>query len=365
MKNMKNNLLEDYEAIGTIIGYVAGIGILSLPASLVKEAKQNGWIAVIVGAIYPLIMVLLCIYYNKKHPKEDILILSKRYLGKVVGTILNIFFLINFTIYIIAVSSGFSNLLEIYGTEFLEPIKIILIVTIMGGYLANKGIKVLGRANKLFLLLFVILSIILSFAFRKGQYLNLLPLFDVDLSGILKASKEVIFSYGGIEAIFLIYPFVKNKEKIPSLLIKGVVLIILIYTFITFTTIYYLGHKCVIKLLWPVIMVTESISLPFINSFRLLFLLLWSLIIIKLLANEYYAVIYIMKSLFRKKKIEKYFIFIYPIFILLSLQLTKNEMTRRSFLNKIIPLITIFDFLYVLIIAILIFSKSKRKVKGE
>lgn len=365
MKNIKNNLLEDYEAIGTVIGYVAGIGILSLPASLVKEAKQNGWIGVCIGGIYPLFMVFLCIYYNKKHPNEDILVLSKKYLGNVLGTICNIFFLINFIIYIIAVSSGFSNLLGIYGTEFLTPIKIIFIVTIMGGYLANKGIKVLGRANKLFLFLFIILSIILSFAFQKGRYLNLFPLFDTSIVGILNASKEVIFSYGGIEAIFLIYPFIKNKKKTPSVLIKGGVLVILIYTFITFTTIYYLGHKCVSKLLWPVIMVTESINLPFINSFRLLFLLLWSLIIIKLLANEYYAVIYIMKNLFSKQKVERYFIFMYPIFILLSLQLTKNEMTRRSFLNKVIPPITIFDFSYILIIAILIFIKNKEKVKGE
>lgn len=362
MKKIKSNLLEGYEAIGTMIGYVAGIGILSLPASVVKEGKQNGWIAVIVGGIYPLLMVLLCIYYSKNHPDEDILKLSRKYLGHFLGTICNIFFVINFIIYIIAVSSGFSNLIEIYGTEFLEPIKIIFILTVMAAYLANKGIKVLGRANKLFLFLFVILSIILSFAFQKGQYLNLFPLYDASIVGILKASKEVIFSYGGIEAIFLIYPFIKNKNKTPSVLIKGVVLVILIYTFITFTTIYYLGHKCVIKLLWPVLMVTESINLPFINSFRLLFLLLWSLIIIKLLANEYYAVIYIMKDLFNKQKVERYFIVIYPIFIFLSLQLTKNEMTRRNFLNKVIPPITLFDFLYISIIALLIFVKNKRKV---
>lgn len=360
MKSIKNNLLEDYEAIGTIIGYVAGIGILSLPASVVKEGKQNGWIAVIVGGIYPLVMVLLCIYYNKKHPNEDILILSKKYLGTILGTLCNVFFLINFIIYVIAVSSGFSNLLGIYGTEFLEPIKIILIITVMGGYFANKGVKVLGRANKLFLFLFVILSIILSFAFKKGQYLNLFPMFKTNSMGILKASKEVIFSYGGIEAIFLIYPFIKNKNKVPSLLVRGVILTVIIYTFITFTTIYYLGHKCIIKLQWPVLMVTESINLPFINSFRLLFLLLWSLIIIKLLANEYYAVIYIMKSLF-KPKVEKFFIVIYPIFIFLALQLTKNEMTRRSFLDKVIPYITLFNFIYIFIIAILIFIKSEKK----
>lgn len=361
MSKITDDLLEDYEFIGTLVGFIAGIGILSLPAAVVKDGKQNAWMSVIIGGVYPLILGSIGIYYCRKHPNEDILVLSKKYLGNILGIICNIFFLINFLIYIMVVSSGFSNLLRVYGGEFLEPIKIVIVVVLMGAYLASKGIKVIGRVNKILLCLFLVLTLILCSAFQVGQYRYLLPIFDVSFFNILKASKESVFAYGGIEAIFLIYPVIKNKDKMPKLVYKGVFITIFIYTFITLISIYYLGHKCTGKLLWPVIMVTESINLPFINSFRLLFLLLWSIIIIKLIANEYYAILYIVKNIINNKRLEKYYILIYIAIVFLSMQLTKSEMVRRTFLDKTIPIITMFNFVYILSIALLIFIKTHSK----
>ncbi len=51
-----------------------------------KIAKQDSWISVLLGALYPLYITFVTSYIRKKHPKEDILDLSKKfmviYLGK-------------------------------------------------------------------------------------------------------------------------------------------------------------------------------------------------------------------------------------------------------------------------------------------
>ena len=116
MNKSNSNLLDDYEVIGLIVGFVIAIGFLSLPGGVAKEAKQDGWISILVGAIYPLVESLLCIYYCKKHPNEDILILSKKFLGKKIGTVCNLLFLVQSIFFIATMCSGLLNIFSVFAT---------------------------------------------------------------------------------------------------------------------------------------------------------------------------------------------------------------------------------------------------------
>ncbi len=62
-----------------------GVGILSLPNDVIKIAKQDGWISVLLGAIYPLYMVFIATYLSKNYPKDNMLTLSKKFFGKILG----------------------------------------------------------------------------------------------------------------------------------------------------------------------------------------------------------------------------------------------------------------------------------------
>ncbi len=52
---------------------MVGVGILSLPKYVVKIAKQDSWISVLLGTLNPLYITFVTSYIRKKHPKEDIL----------------------------------------------------------------------------------------------------------------------------------------------------------------------------------------------------------------------------------------------------------------------------------------------------
>ena len=211
MEKVKNNLLEESECIAMVVGFITGVGILSLPNGVVQDAKQDGWISVIVGGVYPLFLALLSIYYVKKHPNEDILVLSKKYLGVILGTICNILFLAQFSIYLIGIASGVSNVFICHATPFLTPIKIFIPAILVATYLALKEIKVLARINIIALYALVMLALTLLTALQRGNYLNLFPVFGSGYKNILKASLESAYAYGGLEGIFLIYPFIRKK----------------------------------------------------------------------------------------------------------------------------------------------------------
>ena len=127
------------------MGFVTGIGILSLPNGAVQDAKQDGWISVVVGGIYPLFLALLSIYYVNKHPNEDILVLSKKYLGVILGTICNILFLAQFIIYLIGIASGMSNIFIVPCNTFFNTNKDFYSCYINGYLFSSKGDKSIGK----------------------------------------------------------------------------------------------------------------------------------------------------------------------------------------------------------------------------
>jgi spore germination protein (amino acid permease) len=359
MDKVKNNFLEELDCISILVGFLLGVGILALPNAVTKDAKQDGWVSVIVGGLHPLILALLSIYYVKKHPDENILILSKKYLGNILGTICNILFMGHFGAYLIFVVTGLSNVFRVYTSPFLTPIKVFIPTVLLSFYLTYKGINVLARINKISLYFSVILSFTLVTVLQYGNNLNIFPVLGSGYKNILKGSMESAYAYGGMEAIFLFYPIIKNKNKIKEIVLKSTFISIGIYTWITFICIYYLGYNVTLKALWPVLLVTEGVNLPALNSFRLLFLLLWSIVIFKLIANDYYVFIIILSDLLKLKNKKKIYYFTFPLIVYICLKVG-NEVQRRALIDYIIPKATLFNIAYASIIGLLIFINDKR-----
>ncbi|MGH4140179.1 GerAB/ArcD/ProY family transporter [Clostridium sp.] len=360
MDKTKKNLLEENEAIAILVGFMIGTSILALPNSIVQEAKQDGWIAILVGSIYPLYLALLAIYYVKSHPNQDILALSKIYLGKVLGTICNILFMVQFGIFLIITIVSLSNIFRVYATPFLTPIKIFIPTILLAMYLSNKGIKVLGKINVISLYTIVILEGALLATVKNGNHLNFFPIFETGVKNILSSSMESALAYGGIEAVFLIYPVFKEKNKIKNITLKAVFFTMAAYFWVTFICIYTLGYKVTSIALWPVLLATEAVNLPLLNSFRYLFLFLWSIVMFKIIANDQYVVMYILSDLLKIKNKKYFYWALFPVLICLCF-LFKNEVQRRDFLGFVTPKITLFNIAYISIIAILIFIKHKAK----
>jgi len=306
---------------------------------------------------------LICVYYCRSHPNENILVLSKKYLGKYLGNICNFIFMGQYVLYIAQISAGLNNVYAVYATPFLKPLKILFAAVALAIYAAIKGLKVMGRVNKIILCLTITSSLTLISALLRGSYFNLTPLLSVGFKEIFKGTLESSYTYGGIEAVFLLYPFAKNKKKVGVLAFKATFICTFLYVWNVVMCIYFLGYKVTAKALWPVLLVTESINLPIINSTRFIFLLLWTTTIFNVLANEYYAVAFSIQEMLEMKSsnvIRKYFMFGLPIIICFAFKLD-GPIIRRSFLGKVIPKITLFNIIFITVIAILIFINDKKK----
>ncbi|MFL0248365.1 GerAB/ArcD/ProY family transporter [Candidatus Clostridium stratigraminis] len=360
MKKVGVNDITANQFMYILIGTMIGTGVLSLPNYMAKGAKQDGWVSVVISLWYPLYIVILGIYFSKKYPNEDILKVNIKYFGKVIGSLLSLLFTIQFLVGLVSVSAGFSNISRVYIVDFLTPSKIISLVLLLGLYGTFQGLKVVGKISEISYYFLIVLLFVPLLVLRDGSFLNISPIFGYGIKNILKTSNDAIFSYSGIEIIFFIYPYVTEKNEIAKRAVRGVLVTTAIYTYITFMTIFYMGPDVILQEFWSVMVVNETVNLPFINSFRFIFMFFWSLMIFKTIVNQYYSFSYGISNSIFKFRVQKVCFFIYPFLLFLAIKYG-NEISRRNLLEKLNPLIIYFNLIYLTLLGIVVHFKKVNK----
>jgi spore germination protein (amino acid permease) len=352
-----DSLLTSSQFTLTLIGSMIGLGVLSLPFDVTKAAKQDGWISTILGSIYPFYIIFIANYMCKKFPKQNILTLSKRCFGKFLGTILNLIFISFFLMLSTEVSSGIGNVLRIYMMQYLINNRILLLIFLVPAFVTYKGIKTIGRINEMVFYLTLPLVFIPIAALKDGSLLNLMPVFGSGLIGIIKGTKETAFSYSGIEIVFLIYPYLQDSSQLKRCGIKSIIITMIIYTWVVFITIFYLGIDIIPKFLWPVVTVSEAIKIPLINNFRYIFMILWSVIMFKTISDDYYGCVYGLSEITKAATRKTFVLLMYPLFFYVSTKYG-TPTTRSAALSKLVPAYTIFNLLYITIISLVLAMKK-------
>ncbi|BAQ14417.1 MULTISPECIES: endospore germination permease [Clostridium] len=346
MANNRNDVLSTSQTTLMVAGSMIGIGILSLPANLTKVAHNDGWIGVIIGSLYPFYMVLcaLIIFKDSSYQNTNIVEISKIYFGRFFGNLLAFIFTLQFLAYIIVTTGNISNMLRVYLVLFLEQYKLAIPILLISVYTASKGIGALGRINEVIFYASIPLILLTALALKQGNILNIKPILGTPILTILKASIEPVYSFVGIEIIFLIVPLMKDKTKIKSSFLKATVIIVFLYIWLSFVSIYYLGADIAKNLYWPTLSIAETISIPGISNFKFVFMFLWSSIIFKTIANQNYFFYYSLSSIF--KKINSNILY---LLVFLFAAISVSRLDSFIFLKKINEGISIFYLIFNLI----------------
>lgn len=357
MNKAENVYLSPSQVALMISSAVVGIGLVYMPNEIIKDGKQDAWISCLIGSIYPIYLIIIASYMCKKFPRDNVLVLSKRCFGNILGSILNLIFILFFLFAVTSELSGFGNVFKAYATSFLNNYQMYATILAVAAYVSYKGLKPLGRLCEVIFYITIIFALIPGAALNHGSILELMPVGGAGLMNIAKASKETAFFYTGAEIAFLIYPFLYNSKKFLKCCLIGIGINTVGYTWITFLTIYYFGIGTAPKFLWPTLVLSDSIHIPIINSFRYIFVSLWALVVLRCISIYYFTISFGLSRVIKKISAETVTICIYPIIFYLSM-LYGNVTTRRYYTGVITPYFVIFNLLYVSIIAIMISCKK-------
>ena len=358
MNKSETELLTTNELLFTLSGCIIGVGILSLPNSIVANAQQDGWISTTIGCLYPLYLILIGGIIIRTYPDKTVMEVSILHFGKLFGNFLNFLFMAQFLLYVVGVIGSANSILRVYAVSFMTPFKISLVLVMLIIYACCKGLKTIAKINVLMFFIIAALTLSSTMALKNGSILNIQPIFGSGLSKIFKSSIESAFAYGNMEILFVIYPFVKNKKPVIRAALVATCIITFIYTWTVFITTFYLGPDIVPKSLWPFFFVSDSIQIPAITNFRFIFMALWTLIIFKTATSQYFAASAIFNDIFKKIDRKYVYFLLSPLILVLPLLFT-NEVARRDFFTKVMPWVTLFNLIYITLISI--FTAIKRK----
>ena len=243
---------------------IFGMGITILPQKVVQLGGQNGWILILIGLLFSLFCLILINQVAKIYPNDNFVDYVCKILGKPLGILVSIGFIIKIIIGVAMEIRIFSEILKeimLFNTPFWV---ISLSMLLIGAYMASKGYEARGRiAEILIFVVFIPLAFVFFIAIFDIDFSNLKPFFkEISPIQALKGGAYMIFYFTGIEFIFLVYPYVKEKEKIQKASINAIIIVGIIMTIISLITIARFGKYDIIHQMWPVLEIMDTIDLP-------------------------------------------------------------------------------------------------------
>ncbi|SDN03773.1 spore germination protein KB [Paenibacillus sp. yr247] len=246
-----------------VILFSIGTTILVIPSGLAADAKQDAWIAAVIGTIIGMCFTKFYVLMGRQLGEHNWIDYSKIVLGKWLGNFLNVLFV--FFCFI-----GASTLLFYIGnfmnTQIMPetPIEFINIlfalIVVMG---VRLGVETLARAAEVFFPYIVLLFLfLLVFISPEMDFNNLRPLFETGVKplthGVL--SMLVIATFPLI-VMFMIYPFqIDTPERAEHGFIKASFVGGIFMIGITFMCVTVLGFDTTKRLVYPSYELAKIIS---------------------------------------------------------------------------------------------------------
>lgn len=229
------------QLIFIILGNTVATGMLSLPRLASADAHQDAWLAVIGGAVSPILVLLLIQQLYQKFPGCNLVDISCFLFGRIMGTLLLSLVVLYFLAYQAAL---FSNLAEVTMAFIIPqtPHRTIMIVSILAMiYIASHGAQVVARINEIFLYPFLLLIVLWIIPVSVGDYTNLLPIGGSGWEGIAAGTLTTSFAYSGIEILLLLYPAVTKTKEIMKAGLTAVGITLTFYLILTCAASWYLA----------------------------------------------------------------------------------------------------------------------------
>jgi len=360
--------IEDFGLFTTIVVAIVGVGIFSCPREVIDKVGSDAWVVTLVCGGVVFLLIYLIYKVMKKNSFENLTSILQNTFGKLLGGL----FAITFSMYsIFIVSLGMREFAEVIKLYLLRrtPTEFILMITILTGvYLVRGEIGDLAKFNEIsFWIMFVPALLVLILTVVNADFTNLLPVLNNKPSNYFRASKYMLFCFGGIEILYLILPYVKNKKNSYGVLKKSILFVTIFYLIIMILVLAMFSKAQSRVLLWPTIAMIKSLNIPdtFIEHWEGIVMAFWIFFYFTTFVNTYFFSSEIVKNVFKLKDTKLSSLIIMPIIYVIALY-PENIAELYTLQFKNVPVLIMPIFLFVILpILILLMGKGKNRERGK
>lgn len=315
----------------------------ALLVGLGLEAKQDSWIAILLGVMSGLLLFLVYGYLFRRYPTLPLTGYIRAILGKYIGWPIGLLYVVYFIYLASRVLRDFGELLltSVLPHTPLLVINTLMILTVM--YTLYKGIEVISRTSEIFFGALILLGIVgNTFIAFSGliDVRNLLPVFENGFSTVLKGYLQTFtFPFGEMIVFTMILPFVNVPHLAVKTGIYGMIFSGFLLTLASITVIVILGVDMAARSTFPLLTMIGKINIAELIQ-RLDPIVVLTLIIggYSKIAVYFYVAVAGTADLF---KLEKQSVIVIPVgvvIVLSSMMIASNYSEHITEGLKIVPL---------------------------
>ncbi|SDK09977.1 GerAB/ArcD/ProY family transporter [Natronincola ferrireducens] len=314
-----------------IISIMIGTGVLGLARSVAMISKQDAWISIILNGIVICFMTGIIILLSNKFPKHTFLKYASILLTKPIAYL--IVFL--YGVYAILTTALVIRITcEMVNTWFLPRTPMIVISFVIVStlvYITKDGLTFVGRFNEIVVFSIIPFVLLIFPSLSEASILNLRPVGGSGFINIIKGVPPAFYAFAGYEVLFLIYPYISNKNKNNlRYSVLSIAFVTILYTSIVASQIALFGYQEIVGILYPSINYLDVLEFPIIVRIEIFFTFFWIFAVLGTLTIQYIAGCIAFKSILKTKQISKFVYILSPIVFVISL-IPQNSMEVMEF----------------------------------
>lgn len=311
------------------------------PAIIFENAKNAGWIAVILIGIMAFIPIILLMKVFSAHKDKNLHEVILHLFGKFIGNIISILILIIGTAALIVDSGVYVDIIAtMYFTT--TPVSIIYaILMIVCAYGAKRGIEQIGSVSWLLLpYLKLTLLVAVFFSFKEGDLGFIFPIWGEGKLEILKSTVKNVSIFSDFLFIGLIAPLVTSFKDFKRGTIIALVLVTLEISIAMVTFVLLFDYTTAEMLNYPFHETIRYIQIGFLANVETLFFPFWLVATFIRFAFYLYICAVLLGGILKIKEFEYLIPLLTAIIVLIGLAPDSPSIVLYTMRQKILMLLS-------------------------
>ncbi|MCF6094968.1 spore germination protein [Microaerobacter geothermalis] len=318
--------------------FTIGSSILVAPSGLAEQAKQDAWIAAIIGLGIGLLFVWLYIKLGTIYPELTLIEYNEMILGKWLGKTVSLLFISYFFILASLLLREIGDFLttQIMPETPIQAIQIIFAMIVMMG--ARLGLETITRSAEILFPWVIGLFLLLTFFVSPQlEFLKIQPVLEGGFKPILKAAFPFLgLPFLELVVFLMIFPYVDNIKKAGKAFLIGTSLGAVVIVTVVMMSILVLGVDITARHYYPSYALAKKINIgDFLQRVEAIMAALWFITIYFKLTICFYASVLGLSQVLKLKVYRPLILPSGMILVMLSLVASPNIIYFQTFVSKI------------------------------
>lgn len=358
----ESNTIPAYLAAFLIHSNQVGVGVLGYQRIIAKEAGHDAWVSVIIAGIAAHLVVWVIFKTLRKYSSSDLYGINCDVFGKWFGSLINVLYILYFMMAAIVVLRSYTEVIQVWMFPEVSTWSISAVILGLALYTILGGIRIITGYTFLSVVMTIWLITDLYFPLQYARWSYLYPILQAKIPEILQGSVSMSLTIIGFEVIYVLYPFLKEKQKAGKFTQVGILYTNVAYLVLMVVSLTFFSKNQLMQTVWATLNLQQMVYIPFLERFEFLMISIWLLIILPNLMLYTWCVSRGFKRMFHWSQKKN----IYPIlFVVFAASLGFVTRSQINEMGNIVAQIGLYAaFVYPLILYLFAVIKDKWRKRG-